>query len=144
MSTKDNKKVAVVILNWNRKDKVLDCVHHIYKLDYPVEKIIVVDNASTDGSVEAIREKYPVLPIVAFKAEFDKGSDELIKIAKNKLISENLNLIIANDVSSNPMGGGDNQVNIINDKSTIASSDIASKREIANIIWDNVEKEISM
>ena len=58
------KKVSVVILNWNRKDNVLDCLSHIYKLNYPLYQLVVVDNASTDGSVAAIRQTYPDVVIV--------------------------------------------------------------------------------
>ncbi|MCJ7813647.1 glycosyltransferase family 2 protein [bacterium] len=58
------KKVAVSILNWNRKEMVLDCIQHIQKLDYPVQEIIVVDNASTDGSVEAVKEKFPNVNLI--------------------------------------------------------------------------------
>jgi GT2 family glycosyltransferase len=53
----DNAKVSVVILNWNRKEMLLDCLRSIKELDYPLYEIIVVDNASTDGSVQSVREK---------------------------------------------------------------------------------------
>lgn len=52
------KKVSVVILNWNRKEMLLDCLRSIKELDYPIYEIIVVDNASTDGSVQVVRENF--------------------------------------------------------------------------------------
>jgi GT2 family glycosyltransferase len=52
-------RVSVVILNWNRKEYLLDCLDHIQQLDYPVDEIIVVDNASSDGSAEAVRQRFP-------------------------------------------------------------------------------------
>ncbi len=58
------KKVSVVILNWNRKEMLLDCLRSIKELEYPVHEIIVVDNASTDGSVQAVREAYPDVVLI--------------------------------------------------------------------------------
>jgi len=51
-------RVEIVIVNWNKKDDVLACLDSVFALDYDNYEVIVVDNASTDGSVEAIREKY--------------------------------------------------------------------------------------
>lgn len=50
--------VFIIILNWNGKDDTLACLDSVYKLNYPDYHVIVVDNASTDGSVDAIRARY--------------------------------------------------------------------------------------
>lgn len=57
-------KVAVVILNWNGKDDTLECLESVYKIDYPRFEVIVVDNGSTDGSVEAIKSKFPQSKVI--------------------------------------------------------------------------------
>jgi len=57
-------RVNVMILNWNRKDVLLECLHAITELEYPLYEIIVVDNASTDGSVEAVQQKFPNIKVV--------------------------------------------------------------------------------
>ncbi|MDZ7264725.1 MAG: glycosyltransferase family 2 protein [candidate division KSB1 bacterium] len=56
--------ISVVILNWNRKAMLLDCLRSIKELEYPTYEIIVVDNASTDGSVQAVREAYPDVVLI--------------------------------------------------------------------------------
>ncbi len=57
-------KVSLVILNWNRKEMLLDCLEKVQELDYPLYETIVVDNASTDGSVEAVRAKFTDVAII--------------------------------------------------------------------------------
>ena len=57
-------KVNVVILNWNRKDVLLECLKAVYELDYPLYEVIVVDNASTDGSVEAVKQNFPDVVLI--------------------------------------------------------------------------------
>lgn len=57
--------VVTVILNTNRRDDTIACLAALEKQTYPNHKIIVLDNASSDGSVQAIRESFPTVEIVA-------------------------------------------------------------------------------
>ena len=50
--------LAVVICNYNKKDFVLGCIESVFASSFKAFDLIVVDNASTDGSAEAIREKF--------------------------------------------------------------------------------------
>lgn len=54
----DLPTVSIVILNWNGKEVLVDCLESVFKLDYPVHEVIVVDNGSTDGSVEMMETDY--------------------------------------------------------------------------------------
>jgi GT2 family glycosyltransferase len=49
-------KVAIVILNWNDGAATLACLDALRSTDYPNTMTIVVDNGSTDGSVQRIRD----------------------------------------------------------------------------------------
>ncbi len=53
--------VSVVVVNWNGREHLDPCLTSITGLDYPADRfeIIVVDNGSTDGSVEHIRAAFP-------------------------------------------------------------------------------------
>ena len=55
--------ISVVVVNWNRKDLLRACLDSLARQTYPGYEVIVVDNGSTDGSVELILELtagYPV------------------------------------------------------------------------------------
>lgn len=45
-------KVFVVILNWNGKGRLIDCLRSVFALSYGNFEVVVVDNASRDGSIE--------------------------------------------------------------------------------------------
>ena len=47
------------MLTWNGRELVLACLASLTKSNYPNLEIVVSDNGSTDGSIEAIREQYP-------------------------------------------------------------------------------------
>ena len=51
-------KVFVIVLNYNGKDCLSQCLNSVYQSDYPNFEVIVVDNASTDGSFEEARQKF--------------------------------------------------------------------------------------
>ncbi|PWB74912.1 MAG: glycosyltransferase family 2 protein [Anaerolineales bacterium] len=59
--------VISVILNTNRRDDTLECLVSLSRNSYSNHKIIVLDNASTDGSVEAIRAAHPAVQFVALE-----------------------------------------------------------------------------
>ncbi len=48
-----SSRIFVVLLNWNGKEDTLVCLKSLEKVTTP-HKVVVVDNGSTDGSVEAI------------------------------------------------------------------------------------------
>ncbi len=54
-----SKLVVIIILNVNKKDEVLECLESVYQLDYPNYEVVVVDNGSTDGSIDAISNTFP-------------------------------------------------------------------------------------
>jgi GT2 family glycosyltransferase len=60
-----NPKIAIIILNWNKKDYVLTLLKSLLEIHYDNFDIIVIDNASTDGSVETIRKLHPEVRIIA-------------------------------------------------------------------------------
>jgi GT2 family glycosyltransferase len=57
--------LSVIIVNWNTKDLLCQCIDSLTQTLKKMDtEIFVVDNGSTDGSVAAIREKFPRVRLV--------------------------------------------------------------------------------
>ena len=52
-------KVSVIIVNYNGKVLLEKCLESLSKVNYENFEIIVVDNNSTDGSIELVTKTYP-------------------------------------------------------------------------------------
>ncbi len=82
-------KLSVIIVNYNVKEFLLNSVSSIKKAadGIPIE-IIVVDNASEDGSVEALRQKFPDVKIIANKENvgFGKANNQGLEIAQGEYV----------------------------------------------------------
>ena len=48
-------KVAIIILNWNGWKDTIECLESVFRNTYPNYQIVVVDNGSTDSSMEKIK-----------------------------------------------------------------------------------------
>lgn len=64
---KEFPKITAVILNTNRRDDTLACLTSLYANHYSNLSAIVLDNASTDGSCDAIKLKFPQTQIINLK-----------------------------------------------------------------------------
>lgn len=56
--------ISVVIVNYNTRELLLNCLHSLQRSTEELQ-IIVVDNASQDGSAEAIRSMFPEIELLA-------------------------------------------------------------------------------
>src|SRR5262245_34623411 len=59
--------VTVVLVNFNGAQHLPDCLDSLLALDYPGEshELLVVDNASTDASLELLANRYPGVRVLA-------------------------------------------------------------------------------
>ena len=51
--------VAIVIVNWNSGDDLPRCLASVLSQVGDRDRVIVVDNGSSDGSMERARERFP-------------------------------------------------------------------------------------
>lgn len=96
-------KVAVVILNYNGKEDTSQCVQTVLAqktADFTIE-LVIVDNASTDGSVNFFSERFPHVTVlkntknlgfaggnnVGIKYILNKGADFVFLLNNDTLLS---------------------------------------------------------
>jgi len=73
--------VSVIIVNWNTRELLLRCLESVFRHSGSLTfDITVVDNSSRDGSVEAVREKYPRVTIVVNSSNlgFSRANNQAI------------------------------------------------------------------
>jgi len=56
--------VSIIIVNWNSKNFLKTCLSSLYEQTYDNYEIIIVDNASTDNSLESITDDFPQVKII--------------------------------------------------------------------------------
>ena len=81
--------LSICIVTWNCRDLVLDCLRSIYEQAQEIgAEIIVVDNASSDGTVEAIAQHFPNVRIIANRVNrgFAAANNQAIAVARGELI----------------------------------------------------------
>jgi GT2 family glycosyltransferase len=62
--TQNSELVVIIILNLNKKEDILKCLESVFKFDYSPYEVVVIDNGSTDGSVEAISKTFPEIHLI--------------------------------------------------------------------------------
>jgi phosphopantothenoylcysteine decarboxylase/phosphopantothenate--cysteine ligase len=87
-----------------------------------------------------VRDAYPDISIVGFKAEAGITEDELISRARESLEAAGLDMVVANEVSISGMGTVENDVHIISAKDDAITHVSGNKRLIAETLADNVEE----
>ncbi len=79
--------VSIIILSWNRKDDLRSSLRQVYTADYPAYEVIVVDNNSSDGSVDMLRSEFPDTIVVALDLNIGiAGWNEGFRIAKGEFM----------------------------------------------------------
>src|SRR5512142_2155622 len=57
--------LSIIIVNWNTRQHLLECLGSIFTNPTPAEfEVVIVDNASSDGSAEAVADAYPQVKLI--------------------------------------------------------------------------------
>jgi GT2 family glycosyltransferase len=81
----NGEEVAVIIVNWSRRDDTLACLASLRGMASPVAHTLVVDNGSNDGSVAAIRGAFADVDVLeggrnlGFSAGVNVGLQEAMR-----------------------------------------------------------------
>jgi len=79
--------VTVNILSFNRKDELRHTLTQVFEQDYKNIEVIVVDNASIDGSPEMVKLEFPNVQLIQMKENIGiAGWNEGFKVAKGDYV----------------------------------------------------------
>ncbi|MDP3992350.1 MAG: glycosyltransferase family 2 protein [Nanoarchaeota archaeon] len=93
-------KVSIVVLNWNNRKLIKDCLDSLYKLtDYPNYRVVLVENGSTEENADFSMKRYGKkadVIIIKNNVGFCGGMNEGIKHAVKKHYPDYI-LLLSND-----------------------------------------------
>jgi GT2 family glycosyltransferase len=81
--------LTIIIVNWNTKEMLKNCINSIFAESNGIKKkIIVVDNASSDSSVEMIRSQFPEVHLIESGGNigFGKANNLAIQLIKSPYV----------------------------------------------------------
>jgi len=86
LASRPAPQVFVLVLNWNNWKDTNECLTSLQGLNYANRTVIVLDNGSTDGSVQRIREKHPEVEVMELGENFGfaKGNNAGIRAALDR------------------------------------------------------------
>ncbi|MEP6757500.1 MAG: glycosyltransferase family 2 protein [Chthonomonadales bacterium] len=96
----DQATLSIVIVNWNTREYLLGALKSIYDAppDYCIQ-VIVVDNASTDSSAQAVQDAFPQVELVASDTNLGYASGNNVGM---KLATGDYVLLLNPDVELEP------------------------------------------
>ena len=81
------KKLGVVIVTYNRLELLKECIYNCINQSYKFNKIIIVNNASSDGTEEYLRHlTYDNVVIVTSKENFGGAGGYYLGVKEAKKI----------------------------------------------------------
>jgi hypothetical protein len=99
MRTEHKPKVAILILNWNGKNLLKYCLGSLKNTLYPNYEIWVIDNGSSDGSIEYVSQNFPHVNIISYNENlgFSKAYNKAARLIKaDYLLFLNNDVIVKN------------------------------------------------
>jgi len=83
--------VAVIVLNYNGLEYLEDCCSSLSRLDYPTDclELVLADNASTDGSLDFVRNRFPHMRVLPFEKNhgFCAGNNLAVAQTDSELVA---------------------------------------------------------
>ena len=93
--------LSIVIVNYNTRDLLLQCLASIYEKPHSSSlECIVVDNVSSDGSVEAVRAAFPQTRLIpsAENSYFSGGNNQGVAAARGRyILALNPDMVVLGD-----------------------------------------------
>lgn len=91
--------ISVIVVNWNGKPLLADCLNSLRSQTFPDFEVIIVDNGSTDGSAQYVQAAFPDFRLIRLNENlgFAGGNNAGIREARGEWIA-----LINNDATADP------------------------------------------
>lgn len=110
--------LSIVLVNWNTRDYLLGALKSIYDSTPSIAfEVIVVDNASSDGSAEAVAREYPTVTLIANRANegYARANNQGLEASTGTCV-----LLLNPDVVL-PKGGLDRAVEVLESRPEVGA-----------------------
>lgn len=101
-SGNDKPYVIAVVLNWNGYDDTVGCVRSLQEAGYERLDVLIVDNASKDGSAERLRAAFPGVHLIENVQNYGYARGNNIGIREALARGAQYVLVLNNDVVLTP------------------------------------------
>ena len=98
----DNPKVSIVILNWNGKKDTIECLDSLKKITYKNYEVILVDNGSTDGSVECLKQLCSGIEFIENEKNLGCAEGNNVAVRRAVVRGTDYVLLLSNDTVVHP------------------------------------------
>ncbi len=111
MDVRQNSHISVIVVTYNRREYLKNCLNSILQQDYPSFDILVIDNNSSDGTVEMLKLEYPTLKTILLDKNFgcpgarnigvlNSTGEILFFVDDDGLLERNVLSIVAEEMAS--------------------------------------------
>jgi GT2 family glycosyltransferase len=118
-SRSEAPRVAVVVLSWNGRSDTLACLESLAHVDWDPLTTIVVDNGSTDGTSEAVLDRFPEVVILrseenlgfaegnnyGLRTAFAAGAEYALVLNNDTIVDRGLIAALAGEAERRPDAG---------------------------------------
>jgi GT2 family glycosyltransferase len=94
--------VFLLLLNWNGKEDTAECIESLRHINYSNFEIVVIDNHSSDNSVEYLEKRYPNVTIIKNETNFGFAEGNNIGIRRAMDAGADYVLLLNNDTVVEP------------------------------------------
>ncbi|MCP5100312.1 MAG: glycosyltransferase family 2 protein, partial [Chloroflexi bacterium] len=82
-------KLSIIVVSWNTRQLLADCLESVYA--YPPQsafEVVLVDNASADGSADMVREQFPQVRLVESSENvgFAQGNNLAVPLCQGEYV----------------------------------------------------------